>query len=171
MDTAGVSMDLKSALAALDAHEPGTVSAMLGEDHVLAATRPGEEANTAPVDFPAYRRHLAGHAIAIDPLAEVYLAAALPGMFPLRERHRAGLTALQSANIAELLRHDPRRGHPGEDIAAIVRDLPADVQRPEDFFEGWFHQREGSARLQHGCPPPPSPLPQSPSSAGPPTTW
>ncbi len=130
--------------------EPGTVSAMLGEDHVLAATRPGEEANAAPVDSPAYRRHLAGHAIAIDPLAEVYLAAAdaLPGLVPLRERHRAGVMALQSVDITELLRHDPRPAHPGEDIAAIVRDLPADVQRVEDFFEGWYHQREGSARQQ-----------------------
>lgn len=130
--------------------EPGTVSAMLGEDHVLAATRPGEDANTASVDSPAYRRHLAGHAIAIDPLAEVYLAAAdaLPGLVPLRDRHRAALAALQAADIADLLRHDPRTPHPGEDIAAIVRELPADVQHLEDFFEGWYHQREADARPQ-----------------------
>ncbi|MER5638101.1 hypothetical protein ABT095_14230 [Kitasatospora sp. NPDC002227] len=128
--------------------EAGTVSALLGEDHVLAATRPGEDANTAPVDSPAYRRHLAGQAIAIDPLAEVYLTAAdaVPGLAPLRERHRAGVAALQAADIAALVREDPRPTHPGEDIAAIVRDLPADVQRVEDFFEGWFHQREGGGR-------------------------
>ncbi len=123
--------------------EPGTVSAMLGEDHVLAATRPGKDANTAPVDSPAYRRHLADHAIAIDPLAKVYLTAAdaVPGLAPLRERHRAGVEALQAADIAALVRQDPRPPHPED---AIVRDLPADVERIENFFEGWLHQREGT---------------------------
>lgn len=124
--------------------EPGTVSAMLGEDHVLAATRPGEPANTAPVASPAYRRHLAAHGIAIDPLAEVYLAAAeaLPGLVPLRERHRAGVAALQAVDVPELIGRDPRPPYPGEDLTAIVAALPADIAGIEAFFEDWYHRRE-----------------------------
>ncbi|MFJ9448630.1 hypothetical protein ACIRRH_43615 [Kitasatospora sp. NPDC101235] len=118
---------------------------MLGKDHVLAATRCGEPANTAPVDSPAYRRHLAAHGIAIDPLAEVYLAPAdaLPGLVPLRERHHAGIAALQAVNVAALISRDPRPPYPGEDLTAIVRALPAGVHAVEDFFEDWYHRREG----------------------------
>ncbi|MFE4512681.1 hypothetical protein ACFRMQ_00580 [Kitasatospora sp. NPDC056783] len=131
-----------------DGPEPGTVSAMLGEDHVLAATRPGEPANTAAVDTPAYRRHLAAHQIAVDPLAEIYLTAAeaLPGLTPLHERHRAGAAALHGSDIPTLLRQDPRPQHPGEDLPAIVAALPTDVHAVEDFFEQWYQQREGSDR-------------------------
>ncbi|MFJ5122408.1 hypothetical protein [Kitasatospora sp. NPDC088548] len=133
--------------------EAGTVSAMLGDDCVLAATRPGEEANTAPVDFPAYRRHLAAHAIAIDPFAEVYLAAAdaVPGPAPLSERHRAGVAALQAADLTKLARQDPRPPAPGDDtaeivvITAFVRSMPADISDIGEFFDRWCprHQEGG----------------------------
>ncbi|MFE7531309.1 hypothetical protein ACFU7Y_37225, partial [Kitasatospora sp. NPDC057542] len=59
--------------------EPGAVSAMLGEDHVLAATRPGEPANTAAVDSPAYRRHLAAHAGVAVPRAGAQRQGLSPG--------------------------------------------------------------------------------------------
>ncbi|MFE2094951.1 hypothetical protein [Streptomyces sp. NPDC059460] len=125
--------------------EPGTLSAMLGQDCVLAATRIGEQANTQPLNSPAYRRHMAAHQIAVDPFAEAYLVAAdaLPGPTALTERHRAGLAALHACQPRTLQRTDPRPPPEGEDIAEIIRLLPADLDRIETFFEGWSQQREG----------------------------
>ncbi|MFJ8390563.1 hypothetical protein ACIQ9Q_39940 [Streptomyces sp. NPDC094438] len=125
--------------------EPATLSAMLGQDHILAATRTGEPANTAPLNTPVYRRHLATHQIALDPFAEIYLTAAdaLPGPHPLTARHHAGLTALHTCNPHVLQRTDPRPQPAGEDITEIIRLLPADPDRIEAFFEGWFQQRQG----------------------------
>ncbi|MFB7673191.1 hypothetical protein ACFC26_17455 [Kitasatospora purpeofusca] len=123
--------------------------ATLGEDHVLATTRSGETAHTAPVDSPDYRRHLAAQQIAVDPLGEVNLTAAeaLPGLVLLRERHRSGVVAdLQAVDLAALLRRDPPWPDPGEDLVAVVAALPADVGGVEAFFEGWFESRESGER-------------------------
>jgi len=126
--------------------ESGTLSARIGNDFVLAATRIGEPANTAPVNSPAYRRHLAAQQIAIDPFAETYLVAAdaLPGPTPLAARHQAGLAAIRACDSRALRRTDPRPGPQGEDITEIIRLFPTELDRVGAFLEHWFRQREGS---------------------------
>ncbi|MEY9839371.1 hypothetical protein [Streptacidiphilus sp. EB103A] len=124
--------------------EAASLTAVVGEDIVLAATRIGEVANTAAADSPDYRKHLAAHQVALDPFAEVYLAAAdaLPDTTPLAPRHLAGLTALRSCDAQALRCLDPRPAPPGEDITEIIRELPADVHAIEDFFEAWYERRK-----------------------------
>jgi hypothetical protein len=126
--------------------EPGTLSAQIGDDYVLAATRIGEPANTLPLNSPAYRRHLAAHQIAVDPFVETYLVAAddLPGPTPLAARHQAGLAALRACDSRALRRTDPRPGPPGEDITEIIRLFPTELDRIGAFFEHWSRQRETS---------------------------
>ncbi|MBX9363939.1 hypothetical protein [Streptomyces sp. WAC04114] len=71
-------------------------------------------------------------------------ADALPGPTSLARRHQAGLAALRARDSRELRRTDPRREPEGEDIAEIIRLLPAELDRIQDFFDDWLQQREGT---------------------------
>ncbi|NJP82492.1 hypothetical protein HCK01_35300, partial [Streptomyces sp. AA8] len=114
---------------------PATLSADIGADRHVPATRTGEEANTAPVDSPAFRRHLAQHQAAVTPLAARYLTAAdsLPGPAPFSARHAAGVAALRAPDAALLCHLEPRPAGQTDDTGRIIRSLPTDISKLDDF--------------------------------------
>ncbi|ATM24526.1 hypothetical protein SMD44_p10027 (plasmid) [Streptomyces alboflavus] len=102
------------------------------------ATLASEEANTAPVDSAAFRRHLAAHRAALDPFVVTYLAAAdsLTGEVDLASRHRAGAQALREADLAELQAHDPRqRPEDNHQFLRLLASVPADLHELREWCD------------------------------------
>ncbi|MFG2844270.1 hypothetical protein ACGF12_14010 [Kitasatospora sp. NPDC048296] len=97
----------------------------------IPATTSAEDANTATVDTPTFRRHLAAHRAALDPFVTCYLAAAdaEPRSLDIGERHRAGVRALRTADLPALLALDPR--HLPDSVLKTVEALPEDLYDPE----------------------------------------
>lgn len=125
-----------------------TLTADLSDDECLPSTHPGEQANSSPVDAPAFRRHLAAHRWAIDPFAECYLAAAdayCDRSATFAARHRAGVQALRAADSAGLAALDPQPAGARGDVAWAARTIPHDVERLAGFWADWRRQRDPDA--------------------------
>jgi len=101
----------------------------------VPGTHPDEPGNTACVDTPAYRRHLAAHGTALDPFVTCYLAAAerASGERDFEERHRAGAQALRTADLAELSALDPRPVP--ESLLEFVASIPLDIDAITDWYD------------------------------------
>lgn len=122
----------------------GTLTSAIADDSGLPATHPGEPANTSAVDSAEFRRHLARHRCALDPVAECYLAAAdaVEGPAAFSIRHATGLAALRAADLQVLTAADPRP-NAGADTEWAVANLPVDIAKIEPFFNTWYADREG----------------------------
>jgi len=119
----------------------------------LPATRPGEEANTAPVDSPRYRRHLLRQRAGFDPLVERFLVAAdaaAAGPAPAAVRYAAGRQALQDADLQALLGVDAIERYHGEDVARWVRALPRDPSQLGTCVSDWWYSRHPEYRPKCG---------------------
>ncbi|MEV7775902.1 hypothetical protein [Kitasatospora sp. NPDC086791] len=112
-----------------DQHYMNSLTSWFMEYGGIPATRRGEAANTASVDSPEFRRHLARHRAALDPFTACYLAAADrdPQLADFADRHAAGVRALRAAGFDELLARDPRQLP--DAIAKFAAAIPEDVDR------------------------------------------
>ncbi|MFE0775428.1 hypothetical protein [Streptomyces sp. NPDC058861] len=105
---------------------PATLTALISDWCALPSPHPGEAANTATVDSPAYLHHLAAHRAALDPFVTRYLAAAdsLAGAYTFEERHLAGFAALRTTDLPALARTEIRPT--SERLLRLTRSMPQD---------------------------------------------
>ena len=131
----------------------GTLTGLVVDNLNLPATRPGEEANTAPVDSPRYRRHLLRQRAGFDPLVERFLVAAdavATGPAPAAVRYAAGRQALQAGDLQALLGVDAIERYHGEDVARWVHALPRDPSQLGAYVNDWWYSRHPEYRPDGG---------------------
>ena len=131
----------------------GTLTGLVVDNLNLPVTRPGEEANTTPVDSPAFRRHLLRQRAGFDPLVERFLVAAdavAAGAAPAAVRYAAGRQALQDADLQMLLGVDAIERYRGEDVARWVHGLPRDPSQLRAYVSDWWYSRHPEHRPDVG---------------------
>jgi hypothetical protein len=131
----------------------GTLTGLVVDNLNLPVTRPSEEANTVPVDSPAYRRHLLRQRAGFDPLVERFLVAAdavATGPAPAAVRYAAGRQALQAGDPQALLSADAIVRYHGEDVARLVRALPRDPSQLGAYVSDWWYSRHPEYRPNVG---------------------
>ena len=115
-----------------------TLTAYVSEWFDLPSPHHEEEANTASVDSPAYRAHLAAHRAAFDPFVTRYLAAAdeLTGPRSFAERHLAGVAALRCTDLSALACHDLRPVR--SSLLRLIQSIPQDPEQLAAWYEHYL---------------------------------